>query len=238
MTGHIVKSFDEELKQLEDGVSEMGERAVAQFDQAMVGLMGFDRPALEGVLDLDTDINRLEFDLDNQVVRILALRQPMAEDLRLIVASLRVARDLERIGDYAKNIAKHGTSALSGPAWDEKAKAVLDEIGQAVKAMVADAVKAFVERDAALAADVRARDREVDRLHAALFGKVMENIELDNPMEFQTHVHYLFVARSLERIGDHATDIAEDALFLIEGKLVSDERPKGDDAATIPVGGP
>lgn len=237
MPGHIVKSFDQDLDAIRGAIAQMGTQAASQLSLALNGLFERNGCALDRVLALDHDINVLQHQLDGTVIRLLALRQPMAEDLRLVVAALRMARGLERMGDYAKNIAKHGLSVLrcSAPGRAEPLR-IIHGIGFGVERMVVEAVQAFSDGDAVLARKVRRSDEQVDTLHTQLFEEVMGRIGQMAPEAAQSHVHLLFIARSLERIGDHATDIAEDVIFLIEGTLPADDRQKLDASALVVVG--
>jgi len=222
---HIVKSFDDDLKHLDNIIAEMGGLAEAQLADAIEALVRRNVELAEKVVASDERIDALEQELDDRAVAILALRQPMADDLRAIISALKTGSAIERIGDYAKNIAKR-TVALSqvppmGPAQS------IARLGHLAQRMIKNVLDAYIARDAAKASDVRQSDHEVDAMHTSLFRELLTYM-MEDPRNITPCTHLLFVAKNIERIGDHATGIAENVLFLVLGGAPETGRPKGD----------
>ena len=221
--GHTVKAFDDDLSQLRAMVSEMGGRAEQAVSDAIEALMRRDLDAAQRVVAEDREIDRLEMDIERQVVRLIALRAPMADDLREVVAALKIAGVVERMGDYAKNIAKRvPLLAEAGPIGP---MSILPAMGREVSSMVRDVLDAFSARDAARALEAGARDAQVDDLYNALFRALLTYM-MENPHSITPSAHLLFVAKNIERIGDHCTNIAEMIHFAVTGDQPP-ERPRG-----------
>ena len=222
---HIVKSFDSELQRLYGEIGRMGEIAIAQLDGAVDVLMRRDSRAAERVVANDVAINELEHEVSTDVLRLLALRQPMARDLREVYAALRISADIERIGDYAANVAKRSMVlnqiALAAPVRGIPALAKL------ANELVRDAVQSYRDRDADRALVVRNRDVELDAQYTALFRELLTYMAED-PKQITACTHLLFMAKNIERIGDHATNIAENTWFLVHGESLPADRAKGD----------
>lgn len=223
---HIVKSFDDDLKQLEAYVAEMGGLVETQISDSIQALLRHDQLLGQKVLDADKRIDELELVVDDAVVRVIALRQPKAQDLRSVIAVLKVASNLERIGDYAKNIAKR-SSALGNFKSVGSAESVLKRMGRIVQEMLKDVLDAHGTRDIRLADQVRIRDEDVDQLHNTLFRELLTYM-MEDPRQITSCMHLLFVAKNLERMGDHTTGIAEQVHYLISGVMPDDDRPKRD----------
>jgi phosphate transport system protein len=222
---HIVKSFDSELTRLYGEISRMGAFAVAQLDAAIDVLQRRDSRAAERVVANDEAIDALEHEVSTDVLRLLALRQPMARDLREVYAALRISADIERIGDYAANVAKRSMAlnlvtpvppALSLPA-----------LAKLANDLVREAVQSYRERDAERALAVRNRDVDLDAQYTALFRELLTYMAED-PKQITACTHLLFMAKNIERIGDHATNIAENTWFLVHGEPIAESRKKGD----------
>jgi phosphate transport system protein len=224
-TQHIVHSFDKELRKLESNIAVMGGLAETQLADAIEVMLQRDSERAAQVAAQDTRIDALEEQINQQVVRLLALRQPVAVDLRVALAALKISADLERIGDYAKNIAKR-TRTLTESASVAQAMTI-GRMGRLVQGMIKDVLDAFANRDVAKAEDVRIRDEEVDALHTSLFRELLTYM-MEDARAITPCTHLLFVAKNIERIGDHATNIAESVHFMVEGSLPLDERPKHD----------
>jgi len=230
--GHTLKSFDDDIEQLRTLIGRMGGIAEAQIAGAIDALMVRGIDAAAAIVENDGELDRLEAEAEERVVTTIALRGPMADDLRDLVAALKISAVIERIGDYAKNIAKRvpviAREAPVGPA------VIIPEMGRAAAAMVRDALDAYVDRDAELAREVLGRDRYVDEFYNSLFRSLLTYM-MENPHHITACAHLLFVARNIERIGDHATNIAEMVHYAVTGEHPG-ERPRGDPSAIF--GGP
>lgn len=226
---HIVKAFGEELTMLENGIAKMGELAKDQFSDALSALVHQDSDLSDKVLENDGKIDSLQEEVDRQILRILALRHPHADDLRAVIASLKVASTLERIGDYAKNIAKRATALIATPHSTVHFSSI-SRMGNLVQTMIRNVLDAYFEHDINKAADVRNRDEEVDQMHTSLFRELLTYM-MEDPRNISSCTHLLFVAKNMERIGDHATFIAEQTYFLVKGTPPKNERPKNDTAS-------
>ena len=222
---HIVKSFDSELTRLYGEISRMGSFAVAQLDAAIDVLQRRDSRAAERVVANDEAIDALEHEVSTDVLRLLALRQPMARDLREVYAALRISSDIERIGDYAANVAKR-SMALNQASPVPPARS-LPALAKLANELVRDAVQSYRDRDADRALAVRNRDVEVDAQYTALFRELLTYMAED-PKQITACTHLLFMAKNIERIGDHATNIAENTWFLVHGEPIAENRKKGD----------
>ena len=230
-TGHTVKAFDEELDQLRATISEMGGLAEAAIREAMEALVRRDGEAAARVIERDARIDALEAEVERRAVQIIALRAPMADDLREVVAALKIAGVVERIGDYAKNIAKRVASVE-----DSKIRPIslLPEMARVAGEMVRNVLDAFAARDAAKAVAVIERDAAVDDFYNSIFRALLTHM-MENPHNITPATHLLFVAKNLERIGDHATNVAEMVYFASTGTHLGD-RSKGADPTTIQAG--
>ena len=224
-TEHIVKSFDEDLKKLDNIIAEMGGLAEVQLADAVDALIKRDTELADRVIAGDKKNDALEADMDNMATTTLALRQPMADDLRVTITALRTASLIERIGDYAKNIAKRSVVLSQNPPLGP-AKSIT-RMANLVQGMIKDVLDAYVARDVDKAEAVRARDADADLLHTSLFREILTYM-MEDPRTITSCTHLLFVAKNLERIGDHATNIAENVYYLVNGALPADEREKSD----------
>ncbi len=222
---HIVKAFDEELQQLSAVVLRMGGAAEAQLAGAIEALARRDSELAQKVVAGDEAIDQMDLELDENAVRTLALRQPMANDLRAVICALKISSDLERIGDYAKNVAKR-TLALNQLAPHEAARSI-PRMAKLVQAIIKDVLDAYANHDPNRALDVWHRDEEVDEMSTALFRELLTYM-MEDPRNITPCTHLLFIAKNIERIGDHATNIAETTHYLTTGKRIHGGRPKGD----------
>ena len=223
--GHTVAAFDAELKQLHKTIVTMGQLVENQFAAAMEAITERDADKAAKVIEGDAEIDRLELELESLSVRLLALRQPMAKDLREIVSALKIASNLERMGDFAGSVAKRAVTLSALPVAPPVAS--LAWMGQTVLGMIRDMVKAYEEQDAQLALAVRERDGEVDAAYTSLFREFLTYM-METPAQITGCTHLLFVAKSIERVGDHATNVAENVCFLVQGRLPAEERAKSD----------
>jgi phosphate transport system protein len=223
--GHIHAEYDNEFKKLTKLLARMGGLAESQLANALIAIEKRDNKLAMAVKDGDKEIDALEHEIESLVVRMLALRQPMANDLRYVVSTLRTSSDIERIGDYAKNIAKRAMALNQLPA-EPLLRGVL-RIGRPVQAMLKDVMDAHLQGDTAKAVEVWEADEEVDALYTSLFRELLTYM-MEDPRHITPCTHLLFIAKNLERIGDHATNIAEIIHFQVEGVSLGDRRPKAD----------
>lgn len=222
---HIVKSFDSELQRLYGEIQRMGEIAIAQLDAAVDVLQRRDSDAARRVVANDDAIDALEHEVSNDVLRLLALRQPMARDLREVYAALRISSDIERIGDYAANVAKRSMILNQGaPVALAHGLPILAKLANE---LVKESLHAYNTRDADAAKAVRARDAELDMQYTAMFRELLTYMAED-PKQITPCTHLLFMAKNIERIGDHATNIAENTWFLVHGETLTEQREKKD----------
>ena len=225
---HIVKSYDEEQNALLDELIRMGRMSVAQLDAALDVVERRDDKAAERVIGNDEAIDALEQQVNHDVIRLIR-RGPLAGDLRVILAALRVASDIERIGDLAANIAKRSMALnLSPPLPHTRG---LDALGRMAARQVRDVLDAYVQRDGEAALRVRASDAELDTLYTGLFRELLTYM-MEDARAITPCTHLLFMAKNLERIGDHATNIAENVWFLIHGEELLPQRDKRDESST------
>jgi phosphate transport system protein len=225
---HIIKSYDEELRRLENTITEMGGLAESQLATAIEAVAQRDSELAASVVETDAKVDQLQHEVDNLAVRVLALRQPMARDLRAVFAAIKIASDLERICDYAANVAKRSIVLNQIPV--ARPVHALPRMAQLAQLLVKDVIDAYVERDADKAYAVWMRDEELDEMYASLF-RVMLTYMMEDPRNIGPSTHLLFMAKNIERIGDHATNIAEDLYFLVHGTPLVQKRPKGDDSS-------
>ncbi len=225
VTDHIVKSYDDELERINGEITRMGAMALGQIEAAIDVLRRRDSKAAERVILNDDAIDELEQVISNDVLRVLALRQPMARDLREVYAALRIAADIERIGDYASNVAKRSMvlnqSAAVAPALG------LPALAKLAAKQLTEALEAYRLRDANRAAAMRDRDVELDAAYTLLFRELLTYMAAD-PKQITPCTHLLFMAKNIERIGDHATNIGESTWFLVHGEAMHSARKRAD----------
>ena len=224
-TEHTVKSYDEELKNLNQIIAQMGGLAEAQLQTAIEALVRRDSDLASQAVQSDARIDALEQQISSLTVRILALRQPMASDLREVVAALKISSDLERIGDYAANVGKRAIALSHTPP--VKLVSAIPRMSRLVQQIIKDVLDAYIEHDADKALDVWQRDEEVDEMYTSLFRELLTYM-MEDPRNISPCTHLLFIAKNIERIGDHATNIAEIVHFLVLGRPIEAIRPKGD----------
>jgi phosphate transport system protein len=227
-TEHIIKSYDEELRRLNNTITQMGGLGESQLAAAIEAVVKRDSELAARVVEGDARVDQLEREVDGLVVRLLALRQPMARDLREILAALRIASDLERICDYAANVAKRSIVLNQSPP--VKPVYTLPRMVRLAQALTKDVLDAYVARDADKALVVWARDEELDEMYSSLFRELLTYM-MEDPRNITACTHLLFMAKNVERIGDHATNIAETVYFLVNGTPLTQMRPKRDNSA-------
>jgi len=221
---HTVKAFDEDLNRLRGLISEMGGRAERALLQAMTALNMGDLELAAQVVRDDKKIDALESEVEQLAVQTIALRAPMADDLREMIAALKIVSVVERIGDYAKNIAKR--VALMDQTRSIEAIPLLISMSNIVAELIHDALDSFAARDAELAVRVTVRDKNVDDFYNSIF-RTLVTFMMENPKYISESAHLLFVAKNLERMGDHATNIAEMVYYVVTGGQM-DERERGE----------
>ncbi len=214
---------------LDSMIAEIGGLAETQLAAAIEALVKRDTEAATRVVEADRRIDAIQAEIDAFAIGLLSGRRPAADDVRIVVAALRVASNLERIGDYAKNIAKRTVPLAQVEPIGSTAQTI-SRMGRIVQDMIKNVLDAFLTRDVGRAGDVRTRDREVDQLHTSLFGELLNHM-IDDPRRITACAHLLFVAKNVERIGDHATSVAEQVCFMVRGAAPSDERPKQDNSS-------
>ena len=220
---HTIKAFDEDLDRLRALISQMGGLAEHAIRESMRCLVQRDLEGAERIVENDKKLDALEVETEKRAVRLIALRAPMAGDLRDVVAALKISSVVERIGDYAKNIAKRV------PLIDNVGKiepvSLMPEMARIATEMVHDVLNAFVERDAEAAVRVVERDRAVDDFYNSIFRTLLTYM-MENPNNIGQSTHLMFIAKNVERVGDHATNIAEMVYFASTGQHLAD-RPRG-----------
>ena len=222
---HTVKSYDEELQRLHATIFEMGGRAENQVGAAMRAFASRDSDLAGEVVQQDARVDSLEREVDQLMLRLLALRAPVARDLRDILAASKIAADLERICDYAANIAKRSIVLNQSPAV-QQASGLL-RMGQLAQAQINAVLDAYTERDADKALEVWNRDEELDSVYTSLFRELLTYM-MEDARIITSCTHLLFIAKNVERIGDHATNIAETIYFMVSGVPLTQLRPKAD----------
>jgi phosphate transport system protein len=232
MVDHTVKAFDDELRLLRDLIARMGGMVESQLSLATTAMVRRDVALASRVVEADPQVDALDRDIAHHVVKLLALRQPVASDLRLIVAAMRIASDLERVGDYAANVAKRSIVLAQMPP--QVSMGPLERMSRMVQEMLKDTLDAFASDDATKAMEVWRRDEPVDEMYSALFRTLLTYM-MEDPRNITPCTHLLFIAKNLERIGDHATNIAEIIHFAVVGEEPSGARPKGDTSAMASV---
>ena len=224
---HTVKAFDDDLDQLRAAISEMGGLAEDAISESMRALVQRDTEGALRVVENDRRIDALEAEVERAAVQLIALRAPMADDLRDVVAALKIAGVVERIGDYAKNIAKRVHVIDESP--NIEPLSLLPEMARIAAEMVHNVLDAFAARDARKAVAVCERDRAVDDFYNSIF-RTLLTFMMENPHNITPATHLLFIAKNLERIGDHATNVAEMVYFAATGQHMA-ERSRGEDPA-------
>ena len=225
---HIIKAYDQELDQLNNTIAQMGGLAEIQLANAIEAVAERDTELTSETVEADARIDALEHQVQDQVVRLLALRQPMARDLRNIVAALKISSDLERIGDYATNVAER--SIVLSQTQAVKPAYAIPRMGAFAQSLIKNVLDAFIERNTEKALQVWRSDEELDEMYSSLFRELLTYM-MEDPRNITPSTHLLFIAKNIERIGDHATNIAETVHFLVEGGPFRGPRPKGDSSS-------
>jgi phosphate transport system protein len=225
-SGHILAAFDKDLERIQALMLRMGGMVETALRDAMTALEKGDLELAAQVKDADQAIDDLEEKIRGEVERLIALRSPNAGDLRTVLSILTMASTLERCGDYARNVAKR-TFVLEEFQYSSSLNGTLRRMSRVVEAMLADALDAYVNRDLAKAQDVIARDLEADQIYNSLFRELLTHM-MEDPRTIAPAMHLHFIAKNIERVGDHATNLSEQAIYLVTGAFPSDDRPKQD----------
>ena len=227
---HIASAFDRDLQDIQAQIMKMGGLVEMAILDAADALASRDQEKAEEVRAKDKAVDLLEEQINDDAAQLIALRAPTAIDLRLVLSVLKISANLERIGDYAKNMAKR-TSVLAQLPAIEEAHVSLRRMAREVQLMLKDALDAYIQRDATLAMDVIDRDRDIDQLYNALFREFL-TFMLEDPRNISACIHLHFIAKNTERMGDHVTAIAEQVVYLVTGEKPEDARDKGDVTST------
>jgi len=216
---HTVKAFDNEITQLRGLIAEMGGIAEISIGRAVDALINHDEELARSVVAGDAKLDALEAEVDQLAVRIIALRAPMADDLRDVIAALKISGVGERIGDYSKNIAKRVGEIERQKKFEPLT--LIPAMGEIAQGMVRDVLNAYASRDQQLAVDVIERDEKLDNFYNSIFRNLVSHM-MENPATISSAAQLLFVARNLERIGDHATNVAEMVFYAATGRYFTD----------------
>ncbi len=236
MTEHTVKAYGEELSQLAAEVARMGGLAEAEVADALDTVTRRDLSLAQSVIERDIKLDALDLEIERKSIRLIALRQPVAQDLRRTVAAMKIASNLERCGDLAKNIAKRGVVLAESEPMTPLTRSI-DRMGRLVAGRLKDVLDAYTGSDLDGAMRVWSRDDEVDEHYNSLFRELLTYM-MGDPRTITACAHLLFIAKNLERIGDHATNIAEIVHYEITGDELPPERPKWDPLRQPVEGGP
>lgn len=233
---HIATVFDRDLEGIQALIMKMGGLVEAAILDAASALDTRDDELAARVRAGDKIIDALEDQINTECARLIALRSPAASDLRTVLTVMKIAASLERCGDYAKNLAKRSL-VLTQMSPIEGSAGAIKRMAKAVEVLLRDALDAYIRRDVDLAADVRRRDREIDQMYNALFREFLTHM-MEDPRAITACMHLHFIAKNIERMGDHATGVAEQVIYLVTGQMPEEDRVKGDTTSSAaPVSG-
>ena len=231
MGEHTVTSFDEELEHIDRLIRDMGDRAATMVDHSTRALLKADAALAQRVISEDAIMDARQRELDDRAITLIAKRQPMAQDLRAVVGAIRMAADLERVGDLAKNIAKR-VGAVGQTAIPRKLSHSIGAMSDLVLVQVNGVIDNYVARKPDALVTLRADDEQIDIQYTSIFRELLTYM-MEDPRNITPCTHLLFCAKNLERIGDHVTNIAENAYYVMTGAQLSVHRPKLDETGTI-----
>ncbi|QDY99826.1 phosphate signaling complex protein PhoU [Nitratireductor mangrovi] len=229
MGEHTVTSFDDDLEEVDKLIREMGDLAGSMIGDATRSLLSSDNPLAQRIISDDAIMDAKQRELDERAITLIARRQPMAQDLRAVIGAIRMAGDLERIGDLAKNIAKR-VGAIGQSTTPKSLSHSIESMAEMVHAQTSGIVDRYVGRDAEALKALRAGDEKIDIKYTAIFRELLTYM-MEDPRNITACTHLLFCAKNLERIGDHATNIAENAYYVMTGNQLPISRPKLDETA-------
>ncbi|WP_417260745.1 phosphate signaling complex protein PhoU [Celeribacter sp.] len=231
---HIASAFDRDLEGIQALIMRMGGLVEANIKDASIALEERDVELAERVRNADKVIDALDVQINEEAARLIALRSPTAGDLRTVLSVMKITTNLERCGDYAKNLAKR-TGVLAEMSPIDGAGASLRRMAREVEEMLRLSLDAYIQRDAALAETVRHRDIDVDQMYNGLFREFL-TFMMEDPRNITACMHLHFIAKNIERMGDHATSVAEQVIYLVTGEMPDDARPKGDVTSRTHIG--
>jgi phosphate transport system protein len=231
LSQHTVRSYDEELKFLAQKIAEMGGHAERMVDQSVKALVRGDTELARRVIEDDRFLDDTQRELDEKAITIIAKRQPMASDLREIIGAIRISGDLERVGDMGKNIAKRNV-AVSETKHPLKIFRGLESLAGLALTQLSDVLDAYASRSVDALDKVRNRDDEIDAMYTSLFRELLTYM-MEDPRNISSCTHLLFCAKNVERIGDHATNIAETVYYIVTGRHMAADRPKEDTSHSV-----
>ncbi|MFL5194969.1 MAG: phosphate signaling complex protein PhoU [Microvirga sp.] len=234
MAEHIVSSYDSDLQGLRQRISEMGGISEKMLVDALVALARHDKPLAQAVIALDPRLDVLHREVEENAILTIARRQPLAVDLRETISAIRIAGDVERIGDLAKNIAKRAL-AIGDDFQPQKIVVGLQHMNDLVLGQLKDVLDAYAQKDTAKALDVWKRDGAIDALYTSLFRELLTYM-MEDPRNISFCTHLLFCAKNIERIGDHTTNIAETVHYLVTAETLAIDRPKNDRSIDTTIG--
>ncbi len=227
---HIASAFDRDLEAIQAQIMKMGGLVEAAITNAASSLETRDEELAQKVRAGDKAIDGLEELINEEAARVIALRAPTAVDLRVVLSVIKISANLERIGDYSKNISKRTSVLTTMPPVNDSAGS-LRRMAKAVELMLKDALDAYIQRDHELALDVIERDRDVDQMYNALFREFL-TFMMEDARQISACMHLHFIAKNIERMGDHVTSIAEQVVYLVTGEVPEEGRPKADLTST------
>ncbi|MFQ3355194.1 MAG: phosphate transport system protein [Paracoccaceae bacterium] len=221
-----VTALEEDLNALNKKIEKLGKLAIAQFSGAIDGMATFDTEHLNSIISQDKLLDDLELSINDDAFLLISLRAPVVTDLRRVIVAIKISSILERVGDYAKNIAKR-SKILAEQGSDTIPGVNIGRMGQLAEEMLTEVINAYLTRDVSKAIKIRDRDLEIDYMYTAFYREILTSMAR-NPEQISNGTHLLFIAKNIERIGDYATGIAEQIYFLIHGTTLEDDRPKAD----------
>ncbi len=230
---HIQSVFDRDLEDIQSLIMKMGGLVEVAILDGVRSLTERDEELATKVRASDKAVDRLEEEINEAAVRIIALRAPTAGDLRTVLTVMKISANLERMGDYAKNMAKRTSLLVQMNPIDGAAKSIR-RMGQEVETMLKDVLDAYIQRDAEAAEDIRQRDAEVDQMYNALFREYLTHM-MEDPRNITPCMHLHFIAKNIERMGDHVTSIAEQIIYMVTGEMPDEDRAKKDRTSSEPM---
>ena len=230
-TKHILSSFDDDLKKLNDNLLKLSNGALNNFDSCINNFGTQDIVEIEKVINGDKILDELDDKVQKLGFEIIALRAPQAADLRRVIVALKIATIFERIGDYSRNISNR-TKLLIDLKYSDLPGVNIGKMGQKTLTMIEDVIESYTNEDDKLAVKVRNSDVKIDKMHTQYYLEIVASMQRNKKLA-PTGAHLLFIAKNIERVADYVTDIAEQVYFLVNGKVLSDERPKADESSFI-----